>query len=88
MLQRIRIVLLLAAGFLSCAPAEPTPVVLETEEDKTLYALGFTLASAIRAYGLAEEEVDLVLGGARDAALGRAEIESGPEQGWGGRRPG
>jgi FKBP-type peptidyl-prolyl cis-trans isomerase FkpA/FKBP-type peptidyl-prolyl cis-trans isomerase FklB len=71
MLQRFGTVLLLVAGFLSCAPGEPTPVALETEEQKTLYALGFTLASAIRAYGLDEGEVDLVLGGARDAALGR-----------------
>lgn len=70
MLHRLGSVLLLVAGFLSCAPAEPTPMALETEQDKTLYALGFALASAISAYGLEEGEVDLVLDGARDAALG------------------
>jgi FKBP-type peptidyl-prolyl cis-trans isomerase len=69
MLERLACVSLLALACLSCAPAgEPT---VETEEQKTLYALGFALAGNLRPYDLSEGELDVVLVGLRDGSLGR-----------------
>ncbi len=45
---------------------------LETEEDKTLYALGIALGSNIGGFSLSAEELAVVESGIRDAVLGNA----------------
>jgi FKBP-type peptidyl-prolyl cis-trans isomerase len=47
-------------------------VVLDTEEQKTAYALGLRLAEGLRSYGLSPEETDLLLAGFQDG-IGRGE---------------
>ena len=42
---------------------------LETEEDRTLYALGFTSARTLEIYQLTDEDLDVVLQGVRDGVL-------------------
>jgi FKBP-type peptidyl-prolyl cis-trans isomerase FkpA/FKBP-type peptidyl-prolyl cis-trans isomerase FklB len=64
---------LLAAALLALSPpplraAEPA---LETEDQKTLYALGLALAGSLGPFGLTEAETALVAAGLVDGALNR-----------------
>ena len=67
---------MLAASTLTaaaCGAAEPkaAPVVLETEDQKTLYAMGQLFAVNLARLGLTPEEVALVQLGLGDGALGK-----------------
>ena len=62
----VRIALL---GTLLVAPAGA--VELETEEQKTLYAIGLAISQSLAAYNLSESELGLVQAGLADGALGR-----------------
>ncbi len=65
----LRALVALVAMSTACAPAaerEPT-----TEEDKTLYSLGFGLARTLAGFALSEAELEVVKLGLTDAALGR-----------------
>jgi FKBP-type peptidyl-prolyl cis-trans isomerase len=42
---------------------------LKTEQEKTLYALGFTTARTLEIYNLSEEDMDIVTRGIRDGVL-------------------
>jgi FKBP-type peptidyl-prolyl cis-trans isomerase len=64
--QLLLLVTLLAAG--ACLAAGPK---LETEDQKTIYALGLTIAGNLKTFGLTEEEVPLLVAGLEDGLLGR-----------------
>jgi FKBP-type peptidyl-prolyl cis-trans isomerase len=61
---------------LCLAALVPTPSgaaapTLETEEQKTLYALGATLARNLAPFGLSPDEIEILAAGLTDAAAGR-----------------
>jgi FKBP-type peptidyl-prolyl cis-trans isomerase FkpA/FKBP-type peptidyl-prolyl cis-trans isomerase FklB len=60
--------LVLAALLGAAAPACAADVKLESEEDKTYYALGLALSQNVAQFGLKEKELDLVLAGLVDGA--------------------
>ena len=65
----LRALVALVAMSTACAPAaerEPT-----TEEDKTLYSLGFAMARSLTGFTLSESEIEVVKLGLTDAVLGR-----------------
>jgi FKBP-type peptidyl-prolyl cis-trans isomerase len=64
---RISTAALLLGTFCTAATAQPA---LETDEQKTLYALGIALGENIRGFGLTAAELELVASGVTDAALG------------------
>jgi FKBP-type peptidyl-prolyl cis-trans isomerase len=64
---RISTAALLLGAFCTAATAQPA---LETDEQKTLYALGIALGENIRGFGLTAAELELVASGVTDAALG------------------
>jgi FKBP-type peptidyl-prolyl cis-trans isomerase FkpA/FKBP-type peptidyl-prolyl cis-trans isomerase FklB len=53
----------------SCSSAQE--VALQTEEERTLYALGYSFARALQQLSLSEQELDVVLLGLRDGVLER-----------------
>lgn len=71
MTRRFAFSSLLLAAVLSCSPAEKTAPSLQTEEERTLYALGFSLSGSLRPFSLTESETELVLLGLRDGVLGQ-----------------
>jgi FKBP-type peptidyl-prolyl cis-trans isomerase FkpA/FKBP-type peptidyl-prolyl cis-trans isomerase FklB len=63
------VLVLLIAG---CArQAETTAVEPQTEEQKTLYAIGVALSQQLQAFGLSEKELQFVNAGLADGALQR-----------------
>ncbi len=69
-------VMLLAPVLILCgcnAATEPEPVetVLETEEQKTLYAVGLAFSSRLTQYKLTEEDLALIQAGLADGAMAR-----------------
>lgn len=56
---------------LSLAGAAAAAPTLETDEQKTLYALGATLARNLAPFGLTPEEIEILAMGLSDAAAGR-----------------
>ena len=56
----------------ACAGAPAAPKV-ETEEQKTLYALGMMMSNTLKRFNLSEQELEIVLAGARDSVLKREE---------------
>jgi FKBP-type peptidyl-prolyl cis-trans isomerase len=58
--------LLLVSG--ACLAGGPK---LETDEQKTIYALGMTIARNLETFGLSEEELELLTAGLTDGVLGR-----------------
>jgi len=56
----------------ACAGAPAAPKV-ETEEQKTLYALGLMMSNTLKRFNLTEQELEIVLSGARDSVLKREE---------------
>ncbi len=56
----------------ACAGTPAAPKV-ETEEQKTLYALGLMMSNTLKRFNLTEQELDIVLSGARDSAMKREE---------------
>ncbi len=64
----IRVACLSLLMVLPTAASAQAPA-LETEEDRTLYALGFTSARTLEIYQLTDEDLDVVLQGVRDGVL-------------------
>ena len=68
----MRIVFLAAAlslgAYAASATAQPS---LETDQDKTLYALGVAIGSNVKDFSLTQQELALVEAGIQDAALGK-----------------
>ena len=69
MFQRVALVLLAAACVAD--PAVATEVKVESEQDKTLYAIGLVLSRNLGALQLTEAELELVKAGLADGVLGR-----------------
>ena len=53
------------------AAAAPAAPALETDDQKTLYALGIWLSNRVAPLGLSEAELKFVMGGFEDGVLGR-----------------
>lgn len=74
---------LILSALVGCASSEPTkteakadPVSLETEDQKTLYALGMALSRQVAAAGFSEDEVGTIQAGLADGLLGhQAQVE-------------
>ncbi len=65
----LRVLVALTAISTACAPAaEPEPT---SEEDKTLYALGFAMSRSLAGFGLSESEFQVVKRGLEDGVLDR-----------------
>lgn len=64
--------LLALAGAGACAAAEPESAAPQSEEEKTLYALGLALAQNLAPFDLSEEELAQVTAGLRDGVMGTA----------------
>ncbi|MCY4189327.1 MAG: FKBP-type peptidyl-prolyl cis-trans isomerase, partial [Bryobacterales bacterium] len=62
------LVLCMAASLPALRPGEPE---LATEDDRTLYALGLSLAAAVSGFHLSRPELELVSRGLADGVLGR-----------------
>ncbi len=65
---------ILVTALSSCTPEQPEPgteVLLETEDDKTLYAMGATMARNLDRLPLSESEKEALQAGFADALLGR-----------------
>ena len=63
----LALVIYLAAG----ATIHAEGPVLESDNDRVLYALGLALSQNLAAFGLTEEELALVQAGLADGTLGR-----------------
>ena len=72
-------------ALVACSPTEPTAPeasaqadALQTDQDKTLYAIGLVLAQQISDFKLTAEEIDVVALGMKDSVVGnepKAELE-------------
>jgi FKBP-type peptidyl-prolyl cis-trans isomerase len=73
MKTRFTLGLAAAVAITAAAPpvrsAEPT---LQTEDQKTVYAMGYSLAGSLDRFALSPAEIDLLIAGLRDAASGAA----------------
>ncbi len=65
----IGVLVLLTVG--CTRPAVPAAVELETDEQKTLYAIGIALSQQLQAFALTEQELEFVNAGLADGALQR-----------------
>lgn len=66
-----RVALALVAATLLAAPAVATEVKVESEQDKTLYALGLFLSRNLGVFQLTEAELEVVKTGLADGVLNR-----------------
>ncbi|RIL06423.1 MAG: peptidylprolyl isomerase [Proteobacteria bacterium] len=65
--------LLLSLGVVAAAPsARAADPALSTEDQKTVYAMGFTLAKSLERFALKPDELEILVAGLRDAAAGEA----------------
>ncbi len=77
--NKLALFLLLAVGTgLACAGADATPqspsptaLAMETDDQKTFYALGLALSTSVAQFNLTESELELVKAGITDGALHR-----------------
>ena len=70
-MRRITVALLVVVCLIGCASAETKAPELETEEQKTLYALGFAVANSFRGAHFEASELDLIQRGLADGILGQ-----------------
>jgi len=69
---KLTAMLLVALALAGCAaPAEAEEVALESEDQKTLYALGLVISRNLAGFDFTEEELARVQAGLADGALGR-----------------
>jgi FKBP-type peptidyl-prolyl cis-trans isomerase FkpA len=65
-------VLIALAGLPACkARAAEAPVTLQTDDQKTLYALGMLLGRNVGQFGLSAAEIEIIKKGLQDAATGQ-----------------
>ena len=70
--MRTTFLAVVVAGTLTgCAAAEPEAAKLETDEQKTLYALGYQLSRTLGGAQFSEAELQLIRQGLQDGALAR-----------------
>jgi len=73
--MRTLALMLLAVSFITgCASAEPKEPVLETEDQKTVYAVGVRLADMLRGREFSEAETELLSLGLADGLLGKESL--------------
>jgi len=66
--------LALALTLLVAAPAAAAPA-LDTDDQKTVYAIGVTIAQNLQGFTLTPAEVELVLAGLKDGIAGKPQVE-------------
>ena len=76
--RRFTAALALALAFLLAAPALAAGPALETEEQKTAYALGLAVAQNLEQFTLSAAELDLVVAGIREGLAGKAQLDANP----------
>ncbi len=70
--MRYALISVLALLSVACTPpAVPTAVELETDDQKTLYAIGVALSQQLQAFALTEEELTFINAGMADGVLRR-----------------
>ncbi len=67
--------LLLAACNQTAAPPKP-----QTDQDKTVYALGVAVQESLKPFAFTPAELELVMAGMRDSAAGKAEVKVADKQ--------
>lgn len=73
--MKIRCMLGLAAAIVITAVASPVrsaEPTLQTEDQKTIYAMGYSLTASLDRFALSPAEIDLLIAGLRDASSGTA----------------
>lgn len=77
MRTRIALCLLACALLVSCAKSaqQTAAPAAQTEEDKTLYALGVLMSRSLQSFSLTPQEAEQVKAGLGDGALGKAQTE-------------
>jgi FKBP-type peptidyl-prolyl cis-trans isomerase FkpA len=58
-------------GSLSCSQAAAPEAVIETEDQKTVYAMGYTLSKSLEQFALAPGELEVLIAGLRDGSAGK-----------------
>ncbi|HJQ83873.1 MAG TPA: FKBP-type peptidyl-prolyl cis-trans isomerase [Candidatus Binatia bacterium] len=71
MTKRIPILAIAGLVALLATDARAADPKVETEDEKTIYALGLALSQNIAPFGLSEKELDIVKAGLTDGVLGR-----------------
>jgi len=65
----------IALSLLVAVPAAAAGPELKTEEQKTVYALGLSIAQSLGSFALTSAEVDLVSAGLRDGLAGKPKVD-------------
>lgn len=77
MLRPLPAAIALTLALLLAVPAVAAGPAMETEEQKTVYALGLAVAQNLEQFTLSGAELDLVLAGIRDGLGGKAQLDMG-----------
>jgi FKBP-type peptidyl-prolyl cis-trans isomerase len=67
--------LALALTLLVAAPAAAAGPALETDDQKTVYAIGVTIAQNLQGFTLTPAEIELVLAGLKDGMAGKPQVK-------------
>ncbi len=70
-MHRLVLSLTVLVALVSCKPAEKPLAKLETDDQKTIYALGVAMSRNLAPFSLTSEELDSFERGLRDGALGK-----------------
>lgn len=67
----------LAAALLlaACSPSGPPKASPKTDDEKTIYAVGLAIHKSLETFALTPAELELVVGGIRDAAAGKPAVK-------------
>jgi FKBP-type peptidyl-prolyl cis-trans isomerase len=60
------------AFFAAASPAQSAEPTLSTDDQKTVYAMGYSLAGSLDRFALSPEEIDILIAGLRDGTSGAA----------------
>ena len=71
-MRRSVLVLVVVVSLMGCVSADTKAPALDTDAQKTLYALGFAVANSFRGAHFDEAEMDVILSGLSDGVLGKA----------------
>ena len=70
--SRILGVVAALAFFAAASPAQSAEPTLSTDDQKTVYAMGYSLAGSLDRFALSPEEIDILIAGLRDGTSGAA----------------
>jgi FKBP-type peptidyl-prolyl cis-trans isomerase FkpA/FKBP-type peptidyl-prolyl cis-trans isomerase FklB len=73
--RRLTAAFALTLAFLLAAPALAAGPALETEDQKTIYALGLAVAQNLEQFTLSAAELDLIVAGIRDGLAGAGKVD-------------